>query len=53
MCFQLMHFLGGRGEGRGVKGGGGAAVERGKRGFMEGGERWQIPIRGENANEVY
>ena len=35
----------GAGEVRGDKGGGGAAVARGKRGFSEGGERWQMPIR--------
>ena len=45
MGFPLRQFLGGAGEVHGDKDGGGAAVARGKRGFWEGGERWQMPIR--------
>ena len=45
MGFPLRQFLGGAGEVHGDKDGGGAAAARGKRGFWEGGERWQMPIR--------
>ena len=45
MGFPLRQFLGGAGEVHGDKDGGGAAVARGKRGFWEGWERWQMPIR--------
>ena len=45
MGFPLRQFLGGGRVVRDDKGGGGAAVARGKRGFWGGGERWQMPIR--------
>ena len=44
MGFPLRQCLGGAGEVHGDKDGGGAAAARGKRGFWEGGERWQMPI---------